>query len=184
MNQAAAANRVTGSRVLTSSEGLAILKEKEEKKKKEAEEKEKRKLERQEKKKEKEVQASKRAEERRRKAEERAEERLKKAKEKQSRTSARKGTRRQQRTTTAQSHALPADLGPSASTDSSGASFSGSLACVQDSMSYECCECLHTYAEDVHLGTGAEWVLCGSFHVKSTQKIDTYLRFLRNLVPT
>ena len=40
------ATRVTGSRVLTSAEGLTMLKEKEDQKKKEAEEKEKRKLER------------------------------------------------------------------------------------------------------------------------------------------
>lgn len=47
-------SRVTGSRVLTSAEGLAILKEKEDKKKRELDEKEKRKVVREEKKKEKE----------------------------------------------------------------------------------------------------------------------------------
>ena len=46
-----AETRVTGSRILTSAEGLAILREKEEKKQKEKEDKEKRKLERLKKKK-------------------------------------------------------------------------------------------------------------------------------------
>ena len=62
-----AETRVTGSRILTSAEGLAILREKEEKKQKEKEDKEKRKLERLKKKKDKEELAKKKAEEKARK---------------------------------------------------------------------------------------------------------------------
>ena len=59
--------RVTGSRVLTSAEGLAILRENEEKKQKEKEEKEKRKQERLSKRKQKEDLAKKKANDKARK---------------------------------------------------------------------------------------------------------------------
>ena len=62
-----AETRVTGSHILISAEGLAILREKEEKKQKEKEDKEKRKLERLKKKKDKEELAKKKAEEKARK---------------------------------------------------------------------------------------------------------------------
>ena len=59
--------RITGSRVLTSAEGIAILREREEKKRKKKEEKERRKQERLNKKKEKDDLAKKKAEEKQRK---------------------------------------------------------------------------------------------------------------------
>ena len=69
---AASAQRVSGARVLTSAQCVAILKEREEQKKKEQEEKEKRKIEREQKKQEREIAMKKRAEERERKAAEKA----------------------------------------------------------------------------------------------------------------
>jgi len=64
----ASETRVTGLRVLTSAEGIAILKEKEEKKQKEKEEKEKRKQDRLEKRKQKEELAKRKADERKKKS--------------------------------------------------------------------------------------------------------------------
>ena len=62
------AKRVTGAHVLTSSEGLTILKEKEEKKQKEAEEKQRRKQEREDKRKQREELMKRKAKERERRA--------------------------------------------------------------------------------------------------------------------
>ena len=74
--------RVTGSRVLTSDEGYAILREKEDKKIKEKEEKEKRKQEREEKKRQKEELAKKKAEEKEELAKKKAEQKEELAKKK------------------------------------------------------------------------------------------------------
>ena len=144
-------DRVTGSRVLTSSEGLAMLKEKEEKKKREIEEKKKKKLEMEERKKEREELAKKKAESRLKKA---AEKSLTKKPPARKRVSQLYNHKKQQKKPLylnplrlSQLLLNPLHLLPSHQ------SFTDS----------ECCECLHTYAKDVHNETGAEWVMrvCG-----------------------
>lgn len=167
------ADRVTGSRVLTSAAGLAILKEKEDKKKREAEEKEKRRMEREEKKKEKEAQARMKAEERLKKAAEK-----RKAPAAARKTSTRKRTASSQpkgRKSKQQKSSTVAGTSPSTSEIVPTPAESAPLACdalsllssaragtgpASHSSNGECCECQRTYAEDVSLGTGAEWVMC------------------------
>ena len=136
-----AETRVTGSRILTSAEGLAILREKEEKKQKEKEGKEKRKQERLKKKKDKEELAKRKAEEKARKVAD-------KGKTLQTRS-------RQKRVSKSKSITTDeaAATGPSSSL-------------VKDSIlrpenDYECTECLGTYNDDITLGNGAEWIQCG-----------------------
>lgn len=176
-----AANRVTGSRVLTSAEGLAILKEKEDKKKKEAEEKEKRRQEKEDRKKEKEALVKKKAEERVKKAEEKkkaqAERALASAQRKRKPRTA--SSRSTDETSTAESSTSLAGTSEAGTSDvfaSCQPSYQGQGSSRQPSCqsssdienpavggainSSECCECSLTYAEDVRLGTGAEWVEC------------------------
>ena len=59
------------------------------------------------------------------------------------------------------SHVLRASAGSGAASSSapSHPSTSGASSAGEFSNS-ECCECLRTYAEDVRLGTGVEWVEC------------------------
>lgn len=157
--------------------GLALLKEKEDKKKREAEEKEKRKVNREEKKKEREAQAKKKAEERLKKAAEKKKIPARKTST-QKRTSALQPKTRKQRkscvmstvASTSASTSEPPSLVLSPESASSAPGVSGAplpssahaettgLSASQSSN--ECCECLGTYAEDVRVGTGAEWVQC------------------------
>ena len=154
------ARRVTGRRVLTSDEGLAILKEKEDKKQKEAEEKLRRKQEREERKKEKELQAKEKAEKRRQKA---AEKQVSAPK----RASNRKPPVRHKK------HKALLDTG----TRSSAGANSSSSTTVSTSTSSDstCCECSRSYEEDVRHGTGAEWVRCACgrwLHEECIDSID------------
>jgi len=123
--------RVTGSRVLTSAEGLALLRGKEEKKQKEKEEKEKRKKERLDKRKEKEELAKKKAEEKASKASSRTQKRTK-----------RKSSKDQDKHPTSQdTNSIPV---AGTNTDET--------AQVALELDYECCECLGTYQEDISMG--------------------------------
>ena len=155
----AAETRVTGSRVLTSAEGLAMLREKEEKKQKEKEEKEKRKQERLKKKKEKDDLAKKKAEEKAKKVAEKG-----KAPSRQKRVSRSKSlpsTDSQiidgpgSSVSTTESSTVTDRSEPSDSTTGSTVS----QFCPDDD--YECSECLGTYSEDIVIGNGAEWIQCG-----------------------
>ena len=168
-----AANRVTGSRVLTSTEGLAILKEREDKKQREAEEKEKRRLQREEKKKERELEREEKKKEKEVLAKNKAEQQLKKAEERKNRAkTAAVQSRRQRTTRSSTSASLPSTstAPPPTSTALPSTSVHGesppppsaivSAPEMQSVNTSECCECLQSYAEDVRLGTGAEWVEC------------------------
>ena len=160
--------RVTGSRVLTSDEGYAILREKEDKKQREKEEKEKRKQEREDKRKQKSEFAKKRAEEKTKKA---------------TLQPARKTRRKRKDTATApaiDSH-LPSssnvtevldireevrfriDSAEGISVEHTNVSDAMPATAVpgqEDGQEYECCECFGTFEEDISLGNGAEWVQC------------------------
>ena len=137
------ATRVSGSRVLTSAEGLLMLQEKEEKKKKELEEKERRKQQRDDKKKEKESLAKKKSEEK-----------LRKVNERKKTVAKKPSIRRNQCTSGGASSSGESSAQPSRSVSSSTASNQDPLNTDQ------CCECLRLYSEDVRMGTGAEWVEC------------------------
>ena len=124
-----------------------MLKEKEDKKKREIEEK-KKKLEREERKKEREELAKKKAESRLKKA---AEKSLTKKPPARKRVSQLSNHKKQQKTSISEpSTSEPTITEPSTSVTKPSKCFTDS----------ECCECLHTYAEDVRNGTGAEWVMC------------------------
>ena len=153
-------------RVLTSAECWSILKEKEEKKRKEAEDKEKRKRERELKKKEREELNKRKVEERARKAEERArkaeerekrrteieKERARKAALKQNKLKGgsckRPGPSTQQEATT------------SAQGDASGRTLRKRAKVSVDSTIFTdlCCVCFGSFEEDQ--GTGREWLQC------------------------
>ena len=160
--------RVTGSRVLISDEGYAILQEKEEIKQREKEDKEKRKREREDKRKQKSEFSKKRAE--------------KKAK-KTTLQSTRRTRSKQQDTLTAPT--IDSDL-PSSSnvaevpdtrekvrfrkdladgtiaehTNINDAMPTKAMPGQEEGQEYECCECFGTFEEDISPGNGAEWVQC------------------------
>ena len=130
--------------MLTSTDGLAILKEKEEKKKQEKEEKEKRKQERLDKRKKKEDLARKKAEERASKAKNKKNP-PKRSKHKQSNSSS-----------------VDSSNEPSTShSDVTPAPSSSAVITVSGDLDYCCCECLGTYKDDIDQGNGAEWIQCG-----------------------
>ena len=141
-----ATNRVSGLRVLTSSEGLAILKEKEDKKKQELEEKKRRKEEREQKKKEKEELMKKKAE------------------NKNKTTKKRKATTRSSCSKRQKSHNSNA-VEPSQSAVTSDTH-------IDDSV---CCECGQSYEDDARQGSGAEWVQCSCsrwLHEECINEVD------------
>jgi hypothetical protein len=175
------AQRVSGARILTSSECEAILLEREAKKKKETEEKEKRKLEREKKKKEREDLQKQRAEQRAKKAEERAKLAEKKAEERRLRSKKRCAPKSIAPSTTKKSKVAskapgdPATAGePSASLTSSPeaelTAASSSKPSRQRKADNEgdgdgfdenqCCVCFRTYEEDVVEDTGLDWLQC------------------------
>ena len=150
--------RVTGERVLTSTEGFAILKEKEDKKLREAEEKQKRKEERESKKKEKEEIARKKAEEKAKKV-----------------TASVTKKRAPKRGTVSHQKAKKTLKPASTSCDSSSIS-APSNPTPTTASNWECCECLCTYEDDVHFGHGETWVECACsrwIHEKCIDKIVT-----------
>ena len=138
------AKRVTGQRILTSAEGLAILKEKEDKKQKQVEEKQKRKQERENKKKEKEEVAEKKSEEKVKKASSVSN----RAPPKRAATTQPKGKKK------AKPDSSALTLTSTTSTSTSSAALSVSI------NTDECCECLGTYEDDMCSGLGEEWVEC------------------------
>ena len=166
-------------RVLTSAEGLAILHEKEHKKKNEIEAKERKKRERleknKEKKKEKEELAKKKAEEKSKKASQ--------LPRQSKRSGKRPATSRSSNQVESTSSLLS---GPShnSTTTTSEVGTSLSVVTMHDTVmhttelnstsstatvapaglndqDYECCECFGTFEEDIILGNEAEWAQCG-----------------------
>ena len=155
---AASAQRVSGARVLTSAQCVAILKEREEQKKKEQEEKEKRKIEREQKKQEREIAMKKRAEEREKKAAEKAKKAEELAKKREMRSKKKRVAstsapvpKKKARIVSESSKNQPST---SRASTSSGATTSDEID------TNECCVCFRTYSEDVLEGTGLEWVEC------------------------
>ena len=146
----AAETRVTGLRVLTSAEGITILQEKDEKKKKE---KERKKQERLNKKKEKDDLAKKKAEEKAKKVADKGKPML---------------TKRSRRKCppSSESHQLADDEGSLSSVARSsvvGEHSSTQRSALQHTPDdyYECSECFGTYKEDKEMRNGAEWIRCG-----------------------
>ena len=121
-------------RVLTSIENLAILEEKEKKKKELAEEKEQRKREREEKKKKREEENKKKAEEKAKKITERAKKTAEKATQRTKRVTGRK---RMANTVPSTSKKRNIEINEN-----------------------ECCVCSGTYEKDVEEGNGREWLNC------------------------
>ena len=166
--------RVIGTRVLTSAEGLAILREKEDKKKKEIEEKERRKRERLEKKKEKEELAKKKAEEKSKKA----------SLPRQSKRSSKRPAASRSSNQVESTSSLLSGPSHNSTTTTSEVGTSLSVVTMHDTVMHttelnstsstatvapaglndqdcECCECFGTFEEDIILGNEAEWAQCG-----------------------
>ena len=167
------AKRVSGARVLTSAQCVAILKEKEEQKKKEKEEKERRKLERESKKHEREEALKKRAEERAMKAEERKKKAAELAKKREMRTSRKRtaatpstNQRKKSNTSSKTPESHTGAAGSSSSNDKPAATTSVSDEIWRSNSSSteidtnECCICFRTFEEDTMEKTGLDWVEC------------------------
>ena len=172
------AQRVTGARVLTSAQGLAILKEKEDKKKKETEEKEKRKQERVDKKKQREELAKKKAEERAKKAQEKNSCSQRKPAKRKS-TSQPKGVKLSKSSTSTSSTSSTSTsttVSPGEPPVSSGEPSVSPGEPSSNSTDTECCECSRTYNEDVRQGTGVEWVQCGCGRWLHEECIDSVIQ--------
>ena len=150
--------RVTGSRVLTSAEGLAILREKEEKKQKEKEDKEKRKQERLSKRKQKEDLAKKKANDKASKASGKSQ---KKSTTRRSNTSSSRGVRIAGDHSSAGVHISSGEHSSARNDEPPMVDAGVTKDAPTFDTDYECCECLGTYKEDVEMGNGAEWVKCG-----------------------
>lgn len=149
---------ITGARVLTSSECLALIREKELKKKQQEEEKENRKKIREEKKKQREEDKLKKAEEKRKKEHER----IKKVAEKEA-TKARKAEEKRQAEERKQAERNARQAQPSTSSSSMSTVQLRSRQQVRVEpviVSNMCCVCQQSYEEDMELGGGVEWVQC------------------------
>ena len=164
-----------GSRVLTSVEGLAILREKVDKKKREKEEKERKKRERLEKKKEKEELAKKKAEDKLK----RASQPPRQSKRSGKRLAASRSSNQVESTLSTlsgpshNSTTATLEVGTSLSvvtthdtvmhtTELNSASSTATVAPAGlNDQDYECCECFVTFEEDIILGNEAEWAQCG-----------------------
>ena len=163
---------ITSARVLTSAECLAIIKEKEMKKKLEAEEKEQRKREREEKKKQreverkkkeeekaqKEVERKKKAEEKVRKAEERARKVVEKAKFTVERAKSKTSHKRVENSKTGNGE-VQEKRSEKRKTDSAATS-TKRLRLQEEVNDNVCSICFGTYQDDVELETGRDWVQC------------------------
>jgi len=151
----AAETRVTGLRVLTSSEGITMLNEKEEKKRKEREEKEKRKQERLEKKKQKDL------------AKKKVNQKVNQGPAKRQNSSRRKKQTIDINNVSASSDVVlvvdqviddDSETGQVSGTNGETGQVTANDGETDD---YECSECLGTYQQDVQAGNGAAWVKCG-----------------------
>ena len=139
--------RVMGQRVLTSTEGLALLQEKEAKKQKKTQEVEQRKRERETKRKEKEEEAK------------------RKAREKQKKTTARKRSATCTRAVSKKSKSTEqsSDINqPSTSENQAVIPEESDQAEMRDEEDEDatCCECNVSYEDDVRCSRGEEWVRC------------------------
>ncbi len=156
---------VTAARVLTSSQCLAIIKEKAAKKKLEDEEKEKRKKEREAKKKQREEKQRKsreranKAEERAWKAKGREEVRAKKNQKKGARKAAESGRKRQRENCPRDTGT---DSGPGPSTQTRGLrGIAAKRPRLEETISSDtCCVCTQAFEEDVQDGSGVDWIQC------------------------
>ena len=154
---------VTGAQVLTSTECLTLIKEKELKKKKEAEEKEKRKKEREGKKQIRQEQLKKKADERAKKAAERAKKTEEKARKANERVKAKKGDEGTERAESGKPDAnSESRLGEKNDGDSDSSCMPRpKRRRIEEEINCdECSICFGTFQEDVKLETGREWVEC------------------------
>ena len=153
---------ITGARVLTSAECLAVIKEKERKKRELEQEKENRKKVREEKRKQREEENLKKAEQKAQREEERKRKREIKEEERKRKEQGRAAKR----------------LKTSATTEAHTSHSSGSVQPTRRSLrecrntlvtkrvqvdtedSNRCCVCCQTFSEDVEMGTGVEWLQC------------------------
>ena len=148
---------VTGARVLTSADCLAVIREKELKKQQEEQDKENRRKVREEKKKQREEEKLKKAQEKKRKDEDK----MKKANEKEL-VKAQKAEEKKRRAEMKRQ----AEAREQAEGDVQEASSSRSLRTRQPQRSSpmiasnRCCVCDQTFEEDMELGGGVEWVQC------------------------
>ena len=150
--------------MLTSAEGLAILTEKEEKKKQEKEEKEKRKKERLDKRREKQELSKKKAEEKASKSRNKGK---KSTTQKQRKQQNNPSVRSSEQASTSEDTTVAETLNEETSGETlpgCESSHSGVMAIPGPSdldLDYQCSKCFGMYKEDIDLGNGAEWVQCG-----------------------
>lgn len=157
----AASRAVTGARVLTSAECFAIIKEKEQKKRRDEEEKANRKKIREEKKKQREDEKAKKADEKAKKAEER----IRKANERDE-LKARKAEERNRRAEENSRQTLQNSSQAQPSTSRSKVELRSRQQREEQReeepaiVSDVCCVCNQSFQEDVELGGGVEWIQC------------------------
>lgn len=150
---------MTGARVLTSAECLAIIKEKELKKKNQEEEKENRKKQREEKKRQQEEEKKKKAElrlQREKERERKAQEKSRKADERSKKSACGSSATG---SSTASKDPPTRSQAKRALRDSTNTVPAKRL-CMETVDSNRCCVCLQSYDEDVELGCGVEWIQC------------------------
>ena len=157
---------ITGARVLTSAECLAIIKEKEMKKKQEKEEKEKRKRQREEKKRQREEEKRKREEEKRQREErkrQREEQKLKKAEQRRQKAEdriPREYEKARKALDQARKHGESIQ-GTQESVGRVGRMAAKRPRLEDDTISSDkCCVCYQAFEEEIELGAGTEWVQC------------------------
>ena len=161
-------------RLLTSTEAIAILEEKERKKQQEAAEKEQRKKEREEKKMQREEERKKKAEERARKAEEKAQEKARKAEERarkaeeKARKVAENAKNASEKSKAGTKRKIKEKAGSAESPSTSGETQppqhkkarTEAMQQVHNINDSECCMCFTTYEEDLRDQSDKDWVAC------------------------
>ena len=152
---------MTGARVLTSSECLAIIREKELQKKKMEEEKEERKRVREEKKKKREEEKQKKAEERAKKAEERARKQVEKEEQKKKKAEEAKARAQEKAQASGKSATAVSRKRENLRSRADEAGPSSKTPRLDDTtVANRCCVCYQDYEEDVEIGAGTDWVMC------------------------
>ena len=154
---------ITGARVLTSDQCLALIQEKELKKKKQEEEKENRKKIREEKRKQKEEEKQKKAEEKAKREQEKIRKAAEKEAEKARRAEASKRKAQERREAEASKRAKSSEQSGGESSSRSTRLRARQPAVPQlDPLvrSDVCCVCNQSYEEDMELGGGVKWVQC------------------------
>ena len=162
-------SKSSGARVLTSAECIALLEEKQEKKK-EKEEKEQRKLVREMNKKKREEEQKKKAEERAKKAAQKQADKEKKEAEKMAKQAA-KNTRQG---STGVSQKRPASSRPDPAQDHSTRPKVPKLSSSEHINPNQCCACFGLYKDDI--GTGLEWLQCSCSRWIHEECVDNVVR--------